>query len=180
MSTAKNFRVSALEVTKFFLSLDPERKYFVKEKLIKKGDNSSPMIGNLRLNKLLQITQILYAAKEENWLFPEKFLAFEHGGVIYEIYRQFHFLVDSQNSTPIKNLTPALESFLTKIYHYFKTYTNQQLKDFVHEDPAWFNTWEERKTLRIQSQTMPKNSEMLKYYRNFALHIVELVELQEI
>lgn len=64
MVEGKNTQVSALEVAKFFLSLDPERKYFVKDKMIKKGDNSSPMIGNLRLNKLLQITQMLYAAKE--------------------------------------------------------------------------------------------------------------------
>jgi uncharacterized phage-associated protein len=129
-------RVSVLEVAKFFLSLDPERKYFVNQKMAEVEGESAPIIGNLRLNKLLQITQILYAAKEREYLFTEKFLAFEHGGIIYEVYRQFHFLFNPQNHAPVKDLSPSLKTFLTKIYNYFRTYTNKQLEYFVHEDPA--------------------------------------------
>jgi len=136
MDAIKNKQVPVLEIAEFFLSLDPERKYFIKDKMIKVEGNSVPTVGNLRLNKLLQITQMLYAAKEGKHLFPEKFWAFEHGGIIYDIYHKFHFLVIPHKSNSIKNLNPNLKTFLTKIFNYFKTYTNQQLEDFVHEDPA--------------------------------------------
>jgi|SRR5439155_125309 len=127
---------SVLEIANFFLFLDPNREYFVKEKMIKVEGNSLPTVGNLRLNKLLQITQMLYAAKEGKYLFPEKFLAFEHGGIIYDVYHGFHFLVNPINQSEIRHLTTSLKEFLTKIFNYFKTYTNQQLENFVHEDPA--------------------------------------------
>ena len=132
-------RVSALSVAKYFLSLDPERKYFVNQKMARGEEDSIPIIGNFRLNKLLQITQILYAAKEGKYLFSEEFLAFEHGGIIYKIYHDFHFLVDLQNHSIVGKLSSFLKIFLAKIYNFFKPYTNQQLEKFVHEDPAWFN-----------------------------------------
>lgn len=171
MDTINNKQVPVLEIAKFFLSLDPKREYFAKDKMIKVEGNSVPTVGNLRLNKLLQITQMLYAAKEGRYLFPEKFLAFEHGGIIYDIYHQFHFLVVPHRSTLTRNLNSNLKAFLTKIFDYFKTYTNQQLEDFVHEDPAWFTTWDDKK-----SKEMPQSQEMINYYQNFALHIVESIE----
>ena len=172
-----NEQIPALEVAKFFLSLDPERKYFVNEKMAEREGEPTPIIGNFRLNKLLQITQMLYAAKEQKYLFPEEFLAFEYGGVIYEVYRQFHFLYNPQNHTPVKDLNPSLKTFLTKIYNFFRTYTNQELEHFTHEDPAWFNIWEKRNIGK--RKTMLKDQEMIKYYQNFASHILESVEKQE-
>ena len=68
MDAIKNKQVPVLEIAEFFLSLDPERKYFIKDKMIKVEGNSVPTVGNLRLNKLLQITQMLYAAKEGKYL----------------------------------------------------------------------------------------------------------------
>ena len=118
MNNEKNQQVPVLEIAEFFLSLDLDRKYFVKDKMIKVEGNSVPTVGNLRLNKLLQITQILYAAKKRKYLFPEKFLAFEHGGIIYDIYHKFHFLVIPHRVNPVKNLTPNLKIFLTKIFNY--------------------------------------------------------------
>ena len=74
MNNSKNIsQIPALEIAEFFLSLDPQREYFTKDKMIKVEGSSVPTIGNLRLNKLLQITQMLYAAKEGKYLFPEKF-----------------------------------------------------------------------------------------------------------
>ena len=56
--------LSALEVAHYFLSLDPRRKYFVDGKMPKIGGIAIPTIGNFRLNKLLHISQMLYAAKQ--------------------------------------------------------------------------------------------------------------------
>lgn len=171
LSEKNNNQIPVLEVAKFFLSLDPKREYFVKEKMIKIEGNSVPTIGNLRLNKLLQITQMLYVAKHGHYLFPEKMWAFEHGGIVYDIYRRFHFLVNSQNK--VENLNSYLKTFFTKIFKFFKTYTNRQLEEFVHEDPAWFITWDDNK----KSKEMPQSLEMVKYYQNFVSHVVEEVEL---
>nr|CAG8484527.1 10662_t:CDS:2 [Entrophospora candida] len=114
--------------------------------MVKVEGNSVPTVGNLRLNKLLQISQVLYAAKKEKYLFPEKFLAFEQGGIIYDIYHRFHFLVLPQRPISIKNLSRDLKILTRKIFNYFNTYTNQQLEDFVHEDPAWFTTWDDERS----------------------------------
>ena len=173
MNSLHNNRINASEIAEFFLSLDPKREYFIKDKMIKVEGNSVPMAGNLRLNKLLQITQMLYASKEGKYLFPEKFWAFEHGGIIYDIYHRFHFLVNPHRHISFKNLSSDLKIFLTKIFNYFKSYTNKQLEDFVHEDPAWFTNWDDQK----KSKEMAQNSEMIKYYQDFVYHIAEKIGL---
>ncbi|RHZ36707.1 type II toxin-antitoxin system antitoxin SocA domain-containing protein [endosymbiont GvMRE of Glomus versiforme] len=167
-------KISALEIAKYLLSLDPKREYFTDEKMIKIEGNSVPISGNLRLNKLLQITQMLYAAKHGQYLFSEKMLAFEHGGIVYEVYRQFHFLVNPKNQVAIKSLTIYSKDFLTKIFNYFRTYSNQQLENFVHEDPAWFTIWN-KENIKGNNE-MPQSKEMIEYYQNFALHVAEAVE----
>jgi len=144
--------ISALEIAKFFLSLDNRREYFVSDKqTLKLNGISVPTLGNFRLNKLLHITQILHCAKYGEYLFSDPLMAFEHGGIVYDIYRRF----------------------LTKIYHSFQSYNNKQLEDFVHEDPAWSFTWDkENKGIK----EMPRNREMIEYYQQFASHVIEKIE----
>ena len=48
-------------------------------------------------------------------LFSDHMMAFEHGGVVYDIYRRFHFLV----KRPVNisdNLTSTHQKFLSKIF----------------------------------------------------------------
>lgn len=54
---------SALDVAQYLLSLDPQRKYFTKKQ------------GNMRLNTLLHILQILHYAKFQKMLFKEDLIA---------------------------------------------------------------------------------------------------------
>ena len=131
------YPVSAMEVAKYLLSLDPKRKYFITGKMPKISGIAIPTIGNFRLNKLLHISQILYAAKYGEYLFPEKFSAFEHGGVIYEVYRQFHFLV-KQYYNDTNHLSSEIKNFLDKIFNFFHTFENDELEEFTHNDPAWY------------------------------------------
>ncbi|CAG8832444.1 6136_t:CDS:1 [Racocetra persica] len=125
----------ALSIAKYLLSLDKKREYFVTGKMPKISGIAIPTIGNFRLNKLLHISQILYCAKEGKYLFTDPLMAFEHGGVVYEIYRQFHFLV-KQPDDKVSHLTPSIKSFLDKIFHYFYKYRNEELEKFTHSDPA--------------------------------------------
>ncbi|CAG8514049.1 11728_t:CDS:2 [Racocetra fulgida] len=63
LNKQKEISLSAEEIARYFLSLDPERKQFKEEKAKKLRGIAVPTIGNFRLNKLLHISQILYAAK---------------------------------------------------------------------------------------------------------------------
>ena|SRR5438132_9006039 len=136
MNNSNNiYPTSAMEVAKYFLSLDPKRKYFITGKMPKISGIAIPTIGNFRLNKLLHISQILYAAKYGGWLFSEKFSAFEHGGIIYEVYRQFHFLV-KQYYSETNHLSLEIKNFLNKIFQFFHTFKNDELEEFAHNDPA--------------------------------------------
>jgi len=169
----KNKQISALEVAKFFLSLDTRRDYFVAdEHAIKLNGISVPTVGNFRLNKLLHIAQMLHCAKYGEYLFSESLMAFEHGGIVYDVYRRFHFLV-KQFDIP-KKLSSFQQKFLNKVYHYFQSYSNKQLEDFVHEDPAWFLAWDKEKN---GIKEMPRNQEMIAYYQQFASHVVEKIEI---
>jgi uncharacterized phage-associated protein len=135
MTANKKREVTALQIAKYFLSLDLTRKYFVTGKMPKISGIAIPTIGNFRLNKLLHISQILYCAKEGEYLFSDPLMAFEHGGIVYEVYRQFHFLVKQPNNEK-SQLDPSIKSFLDKIYHYFYKYHNEELEEFTHSDPA--------------------------------------------
>ena len=62
-------------------------------------------------------------------------LAFEHGGVVYDIYRRFHFLVRQSNQVS-SNLSASIKRFLSKIFSHFSPYSDDELVEFVHDDPA--------------------------------------------
>src|SRR3954451_6302169 len=85
--------VSATIVAKYLLYLDPKRKYFSKNHVLIVDDEenytSKPTIGNFRLNKMLQIIQALYYACYKQLLFEDDMIAFENGGVVYDIYNRF-------------------------------------------------------------------------------------------
>ena len=135
MTVNKKQEVTALQVAKHFLNLDSTRKYFVTGKMPKISGIAIPTIGNFRLNKLLHISQILYCAKKGEYLFSDPLMAFEHGGIVYEVYRQFHFLVKQSNDKN-SHLTLSVKNFLDKIFYYFHNCRNEELEEFVHADPA--------------------------------------------
>lgn len=166
--------LSASEVVGYFLSLDPQRKYFVHGKMPKVDGIAIPTIGNFRLNKLLHISHLLYAAKYGKWLFSDHLMAFEHGGVVYDVYRRFHFLVRQPDHIS-KNLTASQKKFLSKIFQHFQSYSNEELEKFVHDDPAWHSTW--NKESKGEIKQMPKTQEMLNYYQKFVIQVVEEVGL---
>lgn len=163
----KDIQLSAFEIAKYFLSLDPERKQFVAGKMPKVSGIAIPTIGNFRLNKLLHISQMLYAARYGKWLFSDFMLAFEHGGVVYDVYRRFHFLVKQPDHIS-DNLTSSQQKFLSKIFNHFQSYSNEELEKFVHDDPAWKEAWDGDNT-----KQMRKTQPLLDYYQRFASQIAK-------
>src|SRR4051794_28485104 len=80
----------ALRVAQYLMSLDPQRKYFTNRRMrVSKTSVSAPQEGNIRLNNLLYLLQILYYLKYKKMLFAEPLLAFEQGIIVYPVYSSF-------------------------------------------------------------------------------------------
>jgi uncharacterized phage-associated protein len=119
-------------VSRYLLSLDPKREYFsdTKKEIILSDSRkyySRPILGNFRLNKLLQIIQALYYSHHKTALFNDKLKAYEHGGIVYFVYKNFRKLREEAADNS-KSLTKHHKSFINKVYSYLKeNYTDNEL-----------------------------------------------------
>lgn len=158
-------KVSARIVSKYLLSLDPERKYFTDSHLLitdRISNRTSRLTtGNFRLNKMLQIIQALYYACYKQPLFNDEIVAFEHGGVVFNIYRSFLRLRSEKEKIPYSYyLTTKQQEFVNKIFSYSRDhYSDIQLRDLSHEDLAW------QKAIRRKGKGFVYNAEVLEYYK---------------
>jgi uncharacterized phage-associated protein len=140
MDAIKNKQVSALSVANYLLSLDKGREYFSTNRvlIIDKSDNyrSKPIIGNFRLNKNLQIIQALYYTCYDQPLFWDAIKAYEHGGVVTFIYRNFKDLYRETNNIS-SSLNKEQKQFINKVFSYLKdNYSDLELRELAHEDLA--------------------------------------------
>jgi uncharacterized phage-associated protein len=131
---------SALSVVNYLLSLDKGRKYFSNNRIliIDKGDNyhSKPVIGNFRLNKNLQIIQALHYSCYKQPLFRDEIKAYEHGGVVPFIYRNFKELYRENNNLS-SSLDKEQKKFISKVFTYLRdNYNDIELRELAHEDLA--------------------------------------------
>lgn len=168
--------VSAIEVAKLLLSLDPEREYFCDGKMLGKIEEEGfepPTIGNFRLNKMLHICQMLHYAKYGEPLFFEKLRAFYHGAIVYTVYKNFFSLYRKTLKTEEIPFDNDGKELVKKIYYYFKKYSDEDLESFSHDDPAWSKTWYERQDDNDQMD----NEELSSFYQKLLGHIVKEIEL---
>ena len=165
--------VSALDVSQFLLSLDPERKYFTSKPMsFEEGwGNNPPAEGNFRLNKLLHILQILYYVKEGKLLFSDDMIAYPYGAVVESVIKSFsNELVKLKVYPKANNVCPKQQEFIKFIDNHFREYTNHELKDFSHDDPSW-------QIARTKSdKIMSKEPDILKYWKDFYQHVLEEIE----
>ncbi|MCE8163847.1 MAG: DUF4065 domain-containing protein [Candidatus Moeniiplasma glomeromycotorum] len=158
-------KVSAWIVSKYLLSLDPERRYFTNSHLFitdRISNRTSKLTtGNFRLNKMLQIIQALYYACYKQPLFNDEIVAFEHGGVVFRIYRSFLKLHGEKEEIPYSYyLTTKQQEFINKIFSYSRDhYSDIQLRDLAHEDLAW------QRAIRRKGNEFVYNAEVLEYYK---------------
>ncbi len=128
--------ISALMVSKYLLSLDPRRDYFSRNHSLiidnKDGYRSKPTIGNFRLNKMLQIIQALYYSCHKEILFSDEITAFEHGGIVYNIYRKFLNLHQEEDYVE-PSLTKKQKNFIFKAFSYLRdNYNDCELRELAH------------------------------------------------
>ena len=125
--------MKAIDVAKYFLSKDKDKKLFTKEVIFNNGRNFYS--GNARLNKYLHLSQNVYIALTGEKLFDDDLYAYDNGGVVPEVANRFPILFDSDGDYKIDN--DNIKAFLDKIYRLLENATIDELIELSHEDEAW-------------------------------------------
>lgn len=124
--------LEASVVAKYFLSKDPKRLLFNNN--VVKINNTKSYEGNIRLNKYLFLTQVVYLAKYSKKLINDDFVAYVNGPVVKNIINDYS-VMSSKNETI--NLPSNIKNFLDKIYEALENATYEELIEITHEDPEW-------------------------------------------
>ena len=124
--------LTAKEVSLYFLNKDKKKKLFNKN--IVDYNNHTSYEGNIRLNKYLFLSQVVYLAKYNQKLFLDDFLAYDNGPVINEVMNSYLNII---NTKEIPNIDESKKVFLDKIYESLKNATYEELIEITHEDPEW-------------------------------------------
>lgn len=105
-------RHDALSIAQYLMTLDPERNYFTNSRMrVSETSVSAPKVGNVRLNNLLYLCQILYYLQHKELLFNDELLAFEHGIIIYNVYNNFGNLYYDASSD-VNRINSSTKKFL--------------------------------------------------------------------
>jgi uncharacterized phage-associated protein len=160
-------KVTAWSVARYLFFLDPQREYFSNTKIEivdeKKEYKSKPIIGNFRLNKILQIIQALYYACYKKPLFSDKMKAYEHGGIVSFICRNFNNLWREDIADDSKSLKKEQKEFIKKVFFYLRdNYSDKELRDLAHEDLAWMKAW--RRKIQGGADEFIYDGEVVNYY----------------
>ena len=155
----------ALRVAQYLMSLDSERKFFTNRRMrVSKTSVSAPQEGNIRLNNLLYLLQILYYLKYKKMLFAEPLLAFEQGIIVYPVYSSFtNLYYDTTKTSSINTFDAKTKKFLRDWFTYFRSYSPTELINISQGDPAWFSTWQKESNPQIDFT----NSSQLKFYEEY-------------
>lgn len=142
-------------VAKYFLSKDPERKLFNNNIIVKNARKSYE--GNVRLNKYLFLSQVVYLAKYEKKLISDNFVAYDNGPVIQTIISEYPLMSSRNEKVEIAN---DIKTFLDKIYNSLENATYDELVEITHEDPEWIRL--SKDTYNAPIMNLEKNIEIYK------------------
>ena len=147
--------LTAKEVSLYFLNKDKKKKLFNKN--IVDYNNHTSYEGNIRLNKYLFLSQVVYLAKYNQKLFLDDFLAYDNGPVINEVMNSYLNII---NTKEIPNIDESKKVFLDKIYESLKNATYEELIEITHEDPEWQRL--SSKTYKTPKMDIERNLEEYK------------------
>lgn len=147
--------MKAIDVAKYYLSKDINRELFNNNIIVKNDIKSYE--GNVRLNKYLFLTQVVYIAKYGKELFDDDFVAYINGPVIKDIVIYFQHIPRLKDEV---NILPEIKVFLDKIYDSLKNASCEELIDITHEDPEWIRL--SSNTYNAPKMNLVKNAEIYK------------------
>lgn len=124
--------LNATTVAKYYLSKDPDRILFNNNVVTR--NNRKFYEGNVRLNKYLFLSQVVYMAKYEVKLIADDFVAYDNGPVVKEIVSDYP-LISSRRE--IVGIPENEKHFLDKIYDALINASYDELIEITYEDPEW-------------------------------------------
>lgn len=148
-----NYELDSDTVARYVLSLDAHRE--------------EPDVTQLKLQKILYFAQANYLASTGKRLFDERIEAFEHGPVVYPVFRQYtgfgaNIIVAQQRpSFDESELPEDVSDFLDDIWSLYKDYTGSQLRKITHDQDPWKDNYVEG-SFRV---AIP-DDEMIEYFRS--------------
>lgn len=107
---------------------------------------SEPEIGdvvtNLKLQKLLYYTQGFYLAIYNKPLFKEDILAWEHGPVVREVYKEFSSFGAESIKVPEEKieLTKRERELIASVWKVYSQFSAWKLRDMTHNEKPWVET----------------------------------------
>ncbi len=123
---------SAEIIAKYFLFKDKNKVLFNNN--VVENNNRKSYEGNIRLNKYLFFSQVVYLAKYGKKLFNDDFIAYENGPVIKSIVNSYPLMSVRREEV---DLPENIKTFLDKIYDSLKNASYKELIEISHEDPEW-------------------------------------------
>lgn len=138
-------------------SADTIAKWFLyyNDKILETEDTD--LISNLKLQKLLYYAQGCSLALNNQPLFNENIVNWEHGPVVEEIYHKYKI----NGSRGIEyardydySIDKDTESLLKEVYNVFGKYSAWGLRNMTHEEDPWKNT--------VRNEIIPQ--EVIKKY----------------
>lgn len=149
--------------------------YFVRKSL-ETGIPVTPM----KLVKLVYAAHGWYLGLTGEPLIAEGVQAWKYGPVVPSVYDSFKNYGGNPITTPAGTLepdghtvyyslnTPALTSFLNKIWEVYKDYSAVELSALTHqENTPWFEVWHEKGARNKRSVVIP-NDAIQNYYQELA------------
>ena len=139
--------LKAMDVARYFLSLDADGKMFTDQFVTKHGKTFRE--GNARLNKYLHIAQNLYIAKMGCKLFSDDLYAFDNGAVVPSVREKYMSIQAVKRTAP--ELPDEYTEFLDKVYRVLKNASLDELITISHEDSEWRERNPHRENQRMNS-----------------------------
>lgn len=123
---------SAEIIAKYFLFKDKNKVLFNNN--VVENNNRKSYEGNIRLNKYLFLSQVVFLAKYEKKLFNDDFIAYKNGPVIKSIVNNYSLMSARREEV---DLPKDVKTFLDKIYDSLINASYKELIEISHEDPEW-------------------------------------------
>lgn len=122
-------------------------------------------ITALKLQKLVYYSQAWSLVWDQDELFPEEFLAFANGPVVYELWNQYRSQFNILNSTcgSPEMLTPVQRETIDVILDSYGNLSASQLSLLTHSEDPWKIARNGIADLEPSSEVITKTS-MAEYY----------------
>ena len=146
---------SAEIIAKYFLFKDKNKKLFNNN--VVENNNRKSYEGNIRLNKYLFLSQVVFLAKYEKKLFNDDFIAYDNGPVIKSIVNNYSLMSARREEV---DLPKDVKTFLDKIYDALINASYKELIEISHEDPEWIKL--SQNTFNAPVMNLDKNIEEYK------------------